>query len=168
MYGCTQEAKINAYKALIRPHLEYACAVWAPFTACDIALLESVQNRAARWIKSFWDPIAQRWSKSSSVCVRELKWPTLKVRRDYFSIWTLYSILHQATAIDFSSYFHFNNLPTRSHPLTLNLVSSSINAFRHSFFVASPLLWNSVPPDILSQPAAPIFKQKLKHFLFYT
>ena len=44
MYGCTQEAKINGYKALIRPHLKYACAVWALFTACDIALLESVQN----------------------------------------------------------------------------------------------------------------------------
>ena len=133
MYGCTQEAKIHAYKALIRPHLEYACAICAPFAACDIALLESVQNRAARWINSIWDPIAQRWSKSSAVCVKDLKWPSLKVRRDYFSFWTLYSILHKATAIDFSSYFHFNNLPTRSHHLTLSLVSSSINAFRHSF-----------------------------------
>ena len=42
------------YSDLIRPHLEYACAVWAPFAACDIALLESVQNRAALWINSIW------------------------------------------------------------------------------------------------------------------
>ena len=61
------------YSDLIRPHLEYACAVWAPFAACDIALLESVQNRAALWINSIWDPIAQQWSKSSAVCVKDLK-----------------------------------------------------------------------------------------------
>ena len=87
MYGCTQEAKINAYKAIIRPHLEYTCIVWASFTTCDIALLESVQNRAAHWTKT-WDLIAQQWSKSSADCIKDLKCPSLKVRRDYFSIWT--------------------------------------------------------------------------------
>ena len=68
---------------------------WEPFTACDIALLETVQNRAAGWIKSFWDTNARQWSKSSADCIRELKWPSLKVRRDYFSTWTLYSILRE-------------------------------------------------------------------------
>ena len=29
-------------------------------------LLESVQNRAAWWIKSFWDSFAYKWSKKSS------------------------------------------------------------------------------------------------------
>ena len=55
MYGCTQVAKINAYKALVRPSLEYACVVWAPYTTHDNDLLESVQFRATRWIESFWD-----------------------------------------------------------------------------------------------------------------
>ena len=139
--------------------------MWAPYIAYDTDLLELVQNRAARWIKSFWDPSAFRWSKSSAIC-GELGWPSLKVRRNYFSIWTLYCILHKTIAIDFSRYFHLNTLATRSHSLTLNLLSSTINAFRHSFFVASPLLWNSIPFDILSQPAVPIFEYKLKRFLF--
>ena len=166
IFGCTQQAKINAYKALVRPYLKNACAVWAPYTTNDTDLLEAVQNRAARWIKSFWDPSTYQWSKSSVTCVEELWWPSLKARRIYISIWTLYCILHKTTAIDFSRYFHFNTLPTRSHSLTLNLLSSKINAFRHSFFVASPLLWNSIPFDILSQPAVPTFKYKLKRFLF--
>ena len=55
MYGFTQAAKFNAYKVLVRPHLEYACAVWSPYMAKDISLLESMQHRAARWILSFWD-----------------------------------------------------------------------------------------------------------------
>ena len=136
MYGCTQEAKIYAYKALVRPYLEYACP---------------------HWIKSFWNPSVFRWSKSSAICVGVAFSVT---------IFGHFIILHKTTAIDFSRYFHLNTLATRSHSLTLNLLSSTINAFRHSFFVASPLLWNSMPFDILSQPAAPIFKYKLKHFLF--
>ena len=72
MYGCTQEAKIIAYKAIVRPYLECACAVWAPYTVHGNDLLESVQHRAARWIKSFWDPSALRWSESSAICVGEL------------------------------------------------------------------------------------------------
>ena len=94
-----------------------------------------------------------------------------KLRRDYFTICTLYCILHITTAIDFSQYFQFNTLATRSHSLTLNplnLLSSIINAFRYLFFVTSPLLWNSVPFEILSQSTAPIFKYKLKRFLFCT
>ena len=53
MYGCTQAAKINAYKALVRPYLEYACPVWTPYTAHDNDLLESVQYGATRWINVF-------------------------------------------------------------------------------------------------------------------
>ena len=135
MYGCIQAAKISAYKAHVRPHLKYACAVWSPYTTHDIGLLELVQHRAACWIKSFWDSSANKWSKSSIVCVDELGWPSFKARRIFISIWTLYSIFYKQTAIDFSKYFHFNRLTTRSHSLTLNLVSSTINAFRHSFFL---------------------------------
>ena len=84
MFGCTQEAKINAYKALVRPYPEYACAVWSPYTVHDTDLLETVQNRAARWIKSFWDPSTYQCSKFSATCVGEVGWPSLKVRRIYF------------------------------------------------------------------------------------
>ena len=59
--------KLYAYKALVRPYLEYACAVWAPYTAYDTDLLVG-PNRAARWIKVSWDPSAFRWSKSSAIC----------------------------------------------------------------------------------------------------
>ena len=52
MFGCTSEAKTNAYKALVRPFLEHACAVWNPCVVHDIDLLESVQNRATHWIKA--------------------------------------------------------------------------------------------------------------------
>ena len=55
MFGYTQDAKANSYRALVRACLEYVCAVWTPYTAHDINLLDSVQNRAALWIKNYWD-----------------------------------------------------------------------------------------------------------------
>ena len=101
MSGCMQEAKINAYKALVRPYLKYACAVWSPYTVHDTDLLETVQNKWADcWIKSFLDSSTYQWSKSSATCVKELGWPSLKVRFICFSIWTIYCILHKTTAID--------------------------------------------------------------------
>ena len=65
MYGCSTLAKDVAYKSIVRPSMEYACEVWNPHTERDCALLDVIQNRAARWIlKSRWDLESLRWTKS--------------------------------------------------------------------------------------------------------
>ena len=51
--------------------------------------------------------------------------------------------------------------------LTLNLVPLTISAFRpHTpFFVAAPMLWNSIPLAVLSQLTAGSFTYRLKHLV---
>ena len=134
MYGCTFTAnyKAHAYKAIVRPCLEYACTVWSPYAVGDIKMIESVQHRSARWIKSFYNPVLQKWTKSSDACVSELGWPSLHLRRKYFSVLMIYSILKEAPIV-FSRYFQFNSLPTRSHPLTLVLPSGIITKCLSTF-----------------------------------
>ena len=44
MYGCTFTAKAHAYKAIVRPCLEYACTVWSPYAVGDIKMIVSVQH----------------------------------------------------------------------------------------------------------------------------
>lgn len=39
--------KDKAYKAFVRPVLEYACSVWDPYTTKNISKIEAVQRRAA-------------------------------------------------------------------------------------------------------------------------
>ena len=39
-----------AYKALVRPLLEYSCTVWDPFSQKDVSKIEAVQRRAARFV----------------------------------------------------------------------------------------------------------------------
>ena len=47
----SESLKSSAYKVLVRPHLEYCCTVWYPFTDSNISKLEAVQRKAARWVK---------------------------------------------------------------------------------------------------------------------
>ena len=142
MYSSSPIAKAIAYKCLIRPHLEYACQVWSPYTNKNINLLESIQRRASRWIYSKWNPLLCTWTKSSDECIAKL---TLERRRQYLSVVTAHNIIHHRTCIHSPNYFQFNTTVTRGHPLTLNLPTSTINAFRHSFFVSVCFLWNGIP-----------------------
>ena len=54
----------------------------------------------------------------------------------------LYAVLNNFTPINFSDYFQLNDSPTRSHPLTILPLLSSINASCYSFLVNSVFLWN--------------------------
>ena len=93
-----------------------------------------------------------KWTKSNDACLEELCWPTLELRRHYLTIIMIHSILRMQTPINPTSYFKFNTCDTRSHSLTLCTSHSTINAFRYSFYINAPFLWNQVPYDVLSLP----------------
>lgn len=167
MFYCSSATKLLAYNALVRPCLEYGCTVWSPYTSKDVNLIESVQRRAARWIQnSRYDSDTHKWTKSSDVCVQELKLPTLTLRRSYYSLLMLHSIIHKMSPIDFDTHFELNQLSTRSHPLTLIPRTSTINAYRYSFFVNIAFMWNKIPYDILSIVSPIVFKSRLHQYLF--
>ena len=67
---CSQLAKKQAYEALVRPKLEYACEAWSPHTNTDILLLERVQKNAARFVRNMYDR-----NIDSSLLVNHIGWP---------------------------------------------------------------------------------------------
>ena len=62
------------YKALVRPHLEYANSVWNPSKKKHITSLENVQRRATKLIPGLKDMTYEKR-------LRKLKVPTLDYRR---------------------------------------------------------------------------------------
>ena len=62
------------FKALVRPHLKYAVAVWSPHLRKDVKELEDVQRRATRQIPSLKGPDYEER-------LRRLTLPTLEHRR---------------------------------------------------------------------------------------
>ena len=70
------ELRERAYKAIVRPQLEYAAPVWDPHTLNDIQKIEMVQRRAARWVLGDYSPYS-----SVSDILRRLSWRTLEQRR---------------------------------------------------------------------------------------
>ena len=58
------------YTALVRPHLEYANAVWNPYKKKDITTLENVQPRATKMVPGLGD-------KYYEDRLKDLRLPTL-------------------------------------------------------------------------------------------
>ncbi|KAG1693505.1 Urea-proton symporter DUR3 [Nymphon striatum] len=46
LYSCSEQTKHAAYVTIVRPHLEYASAVWDPYRQDQINSIEAVQRRA--------------------------------------------------------------------------------------------------------------------------
>ena len=80
-----------AYKTLVRPLVEYSSSVWSPYTKSNIARLEMVQRRAARWTLSEYSPYASVTQMLQCLGWLAVSWaekvrlPTLPILRDH--IW---------------------------------------------------------------------------------
>ena len=90
----SQKIKDHAYKALVRPKLEYSSCVWDPPTTNQINQLEKVQRRAGRFV-------CGRFHNTSSVTemLEDLDWPLLQVRRLRRRLIMFYKLIHYQIAI---------------------------------------------------------------------
>ena len=94
------------FKTLIRPHLEYATVVWSPFLKKDIFLIENVQRRATKIVKTISN-------LSYEERFRHLGLPTLKYRRDRNDIIQVYKIMNGIDKLDVNTFF---KMSTDSRP----------------------------------------------------
>ena len=69
-----EEIFLNLYKALVRPHLEYANQIWAPRLQRQIDSIENVQKRATKLLPGY-DNL------SYEERLKKLRLPTLTYRR---------------------------------------------------------------------------------------
>ncbi len=160
---CSRRAKAAAYKALVRPVLEYASPVWDPVTTTCIDSLEKIQRRAARWAM-------QDYKRTSSVeaMLQELDWPSLQERRKVARLTSLYKYRNGLLHID------------THHPPTIDCqkksrrqtnsqaydVPSHRTQYRQgTFFPKTIPEWNSLPESVATAPSLTAFASRLQRHL---
>ena len=87
------QIRSQAYMLYIRPILEYASTVWAPYTKSSIGKLEAIQWRAARFVVTNYD-----YSSGVTSTLNQLNWLSLDTRRQVSRLVMFYKIVHQSVA----------------------------------------------------------------------
>ena len=153
------KAKEQAYKALIRSLLEYASAVWDPYTEKEVTKLEKVQRRAARWVLRSYHKTA-----SVSDMLARLQWPLLSQRRRLSRLAMMYKYHHGHIKI------RSKNKPTPqpprrcsriTNPSAYSLPSCRTEYRKNSFFPRTVAEWNKLPTEAVSAATVGIFNAHL-------
>ena len=97
--GSPPKCKTRAYFSLVRSGMEYAASIWDPYLQKEIRVLEAVQRKAARWVRS-------QYSTTVSVTklLTNLKWASLADRRQLQRLSLFHKINTASVAIQFSDF----------------------------------------------------------------
>ena len=145
--------KENAYKALVRPLVEYASPVWDPYHQKDIDKLEMVQRRGARYATN-------RHGNRSSVndMLQHLEWRSLEWRRKDARLALFYKIENDKVAIEKEGRLARPRRITRNmHDKSYQLPSARSDYRKYSYFPRTIRDLNALPPGIMSAPSLEAF-----------
>ncbi len=143
--------KEKAYKAIVRPTVEYCATVWDPHYKTQAATVEKVQRRAARWVTG-------RFHNMSSVSdmLSDLGWRDLNQRRVDSRLCMAYKIVHGLVAIPIGQF-----IKVQRDGVHLQTIYAKPNYYLYSFFPRTVSDWNHLPGDTLSAKSLAIFKSRI-------
>jgi hypothetical protein len=144
------------YKALVRPHLEYANQVWAPMYKRQEEVLENVQRRGTKLIPGYHD-------LSYKERLQKLNLPTLRYRRIRGDMIEMYKILtnkYDEKVTDFIQKKETDRC-TRGHKYKINKNHVNLNIRKNSFVCRSTSIWNSLPEGVVNAPTVKAFEYRL-------
>jgi len=149
---------ILLYKALVRPHLEYANSVWSPYKKNDIEQIEKIQRRATKLVITLRKlPYKNR--------LISLQLHTLKYRRLRGDMIEVFKIVNDIYDEKVAPILSFNNTSiTRGNKFKL-YNQNFIHNFRKYFFSARIVnIWNSLPNWVVDVQSVDLFKVRLDRF----
>lgn len=147
------------FRTMVRPHLEYANAIWGPFNRNDQKRIERVQRRATKLVASVRQlPYEER--------LRALNMPSLYHRRRRGDMITVYQVLRGGVHVDPSQFFSTaTTTHTRGHRWKITKPRAVSRVRRNTFSVRVVNDWNALPSTVVDAPSVNAFKARLdKHW----
>ena len=159
-----EEVFTMLYKALVRPHLEYASCIWSPHLKRDQDALERVQRRATKLVPGLKNlPYITR--------LQRLNLPTLKYRRRRADMLETYRIMTNQHSITGHCHCHLcptkqllelsSNTNTRGHQFKLK-TQIATGVRKHFFSTRVTSDWNKLNEATVSSENINCFKSSLE------
>ena len=151
----SRHIKETAYKAIVRPILEYASGVWDPHTTKLIRKLEMIQRRAARFCLN-------RHHNTSSVdaMLTTLAWPTLQQRRKQARLTMLYKIRNGLVTGTYPQLVESAGRRRRTHDRTYLRIPCRTDYRKYCFLPRTICDWNSLPHDTVHSLSLGTFRSR--------
>ena len=151
---------IQLYKALIRPHMEYAQSIWSPYRKRDIDIIENVQRRATKMVPGLS-------GMSYEERLRALKLPTLSYRRVRGDMIEVYKLLNNHYYYDSTQLLKLREgNTTRGNTMKLYKQRPRIDIRKYSFSHRVVDAWNSLPDSVISAKSLTSFEARLDRFWY--
>ena len=153
--------KIDIYKIMIRPVLEYGSVLFDNCSVCDSIKIESCQSTAALICTG-----AMRRTETK-LLLEYLGWDSLEDRRKIFKTSLFYKIIHNQTPSYLLRNITFKQPQTHAlrNTQTINFPRCRLDAYKKSFFPSCIHIWNTLPDALTNAKNYTTFKKKIKHHL---
>ena len=151
----SSDSLLQLYIFLVRPHLEYASAVWFPHLKKDKDTLEKIQKFACRMA-------TRSWGNGYLHLLHLVDLPSLERRRLQARLCLLYKIIYKLCYFD-EGIFTQNTSATHHvcHNLVLNRPFARTNTYFYSFVPHSIYFWNNLDSSFVCSSSLSAFKTKL-------
>ena len=145
------------YTTIVRPHLEYAQAVWSPRLKKNINILENVQIRATKIVDGVvYLDYPER--------LKKLDLPTLVYRRARGDMIEVFKHLHTYDRKTLPHHFCRHDRPSRIHDhqlVTINPKDGTRGLQTNSFYYRVIRTWNNLPRIVVNAGNINSFKCRL-------